>query len=259
MIRILHITAVIFLTAQSIYVFLSGRVGAGAWMTYLVTALSALCLNDAKKERFEKPQRILRILMNVFMGAYIVFILVLGISARLMPPSGNEKVIIVLGADLENDLPCLTLRKRLEKASQWAEEHSESIIITSGAKEDDSTVSEALAMKRYMTGLGTDPERIFTEDHAADTEENLLYSLVIMRSLGMDENEPVIIVTNGFHCLRSYYYARMAGFTEIKLLAAGMPASSYVPDTLREVLGYGKLILRYFDIIRLAPSPYEAQ
>ena len=92
-----------------------------------------------------------------------------------------------------------------------------------GGQGEDEPMSEAECIRDHLVAGGIDADRILLEDRSTSTEENMRYSLPMLRSLETDV-ESVGIVTNDFHVFRALCLARKnGGFTFY-----GVPARSTV-------------------------------
>lgn len=169
----------------------------------------------------------------VIYGALLVFV---SVSGYTNTATGTEQAVIVLGAGLRGDRPSLLLRYRLDKAYEYACEHPDAIVITTGGQGRDETVPEGQAMRDYLIAKGLDPDRVLQETKSTSTEENFLFARQILLDHGMDADGAIVYVTNAFHCYRAGQYARRAGFAEVHALPAGISFLSVLPCYLREVL-----------------------
>ena len=78
-----------------------------------------------------------RVVWWILVAAGICYALLIGfvaVSGYANPPTGQEKVMIVLGAGLRRDRPSTLLRYRLDKAYAYAAAHPDVLIITSGGQ-----------------------------------------------------------------------------------------------------------------------------
>lgn len=182
------------------------------------------------------PGTVVGWLLVVIGIAYAALVGFVAISGYANPPAGTEKVVIVLGAGLRRDKPSTLLRYRLDKAYDYAVEHPDVLVVTSGGQGRDEWVPEGQAMRDYLIAKGLDPDRIVAENASTSTEENFLFSLDLLRQYGFDENTPIVYVSNAFHCYRAGCYARRAGFTSAASLPASTPWRSVLPCYLREAL-----------------------
>ena len=114
------------------------------------------------------------------------------IEAYTNTAQGDEKVIIVLGAKMKGDEPSLSLKNRLDKAYDFAIEHPDAIIITSGGKGSDEVVAEGDGMEQYLVKKGLDASRIIAEKESATTEENFKNSMQILSNLGYADRKSVV-------------------------------------------------------------------
>ena len=131
-------------------------------------------------------------------------------------PDENADVILVLGAQVKKDRPSRALRKRLDTALAYGQEHPEAVFVLSGGQGSGEDISEAECMARCLQEQGIAQERLFLEDTSTTTLENLknsdrLYQL-------KDKN--VVLVSNNFHIARALLLADKAGYTHV----SGLPA-----------------------------------
>lgn len=224
-----------------------GNRGIGSVVVYLftivicmITFLHSLVDSIVAKSKF-------KVFWYAAIGVFLVVISLFSfllVSGHVNNPKGNEQVVIVLGAGLAGDKPNAILARRLDKAADYAEKNPDCIIITSGGQGPAEVVSEAFAMKNYLLEKGVEESRVFMEDRSTTTEENLRFSLEIMKGLGYDELSQVVITTNDFHCFRSSKYAEEEGFENVCTLPASTPYMTWLPNYIREIMALGKYILK---------------
>ena len=92
--------------------------------------------------------------------------------------------MIVLGAGLRKDKPSMLLRYRLDKAYEYAVEHPDLLIVTSGGQGRDEWVPEGQAMRDYLIEKGLPADRVLAENKSTSTEENFAFSLDILKERG---------------------------------------------------------------------------
>ena len=146
--------------------------------------------------------------------------------ARRRPAADAD--VIVLGCEVKGDRPSRMLKRRMEAAIEWLEDHPDVKCVLSGGKGGTELISEAECMYRYMTARGIDPERLLKEDRSVSTRENLLFSMELLEQEGRAPSEIAIvtnaeiaIVTNEFHEARACLIAKKLG-----LSAGSVPAPS---------------------------------
>ena len=193
--------------------------------------------------------RIVGIVLAVLAAIYLVLIGFVAVSGYSNPPTGQEQAMIVLGAGLRKDKPSMLLRYRLDKAYEYAVEHPNMLVITSGGQGRDEWVPEGQAMRDYLIEKGLSAERVLAESRSTSTEENFAFSLAILQEHGCSTNTPIVYVSNAFHCYRAGRYAALAGFTTATALPAGTPWRSVLPCYLREALA-----LAYYWVFKTSTS-----
>ena len=127
----------------------------------------------------------------------------------LIPESAQYA--IVLGAGLQGETPSLVLESRLIGAREFLQNHPESIAILSGGQGVDESISEAEAMRRYLTQNGIANERLWLEEQSTSTSENFAFSRNLLEEkLGLSQEQPleIVIVTSDFHLYRAKLLAK---------------------------------------------------
>lgn len=117
---------------------------------------------------------------------------------------------VILGAQVHDDVPSRTLRERLDAGLAYMEENPDTVIIVSGGFGTEEKLSEAEVMYRYLESRGADTSRLYREDKATDTRENLIYSSQMAEELGLDKTR-VTVITSEFHLCRAEYIASTLG------------------------------------------------
>ena len=74
--------------------------------------------------------------------------------------------VIVLGARVKEHTVSNSLKKRLDKAIEYAEKNPETYLVLSGGKGPDEPVSEAQAMYQYLVYNGVRPSQLLLEEHS---------------------------------------------------------------------------------------------
>ncbi|MFE7193729.1 YdcF family protein [Kitasatospora sp. NPDC057541] len=155
---------------------------------------------------------------------------------QLHRPRGDVDFVVVLGSGLIGGerVPPL-LASRLERGRELYEKQAARgnppVLITSGGQGPDEKLPESHAMANYLTDRGFPAERLEREDRSRTTEENLLFSKVIMEQAKADYR--AVVVTNNFHAFRAALTARKTGVTG---QVCGSPTARYYwpSATIRE-------------------------
>lgn len=211
--------------------------------TFTFTLASILCFSLAvflalflpwKKRWLRRLCRVLRWLCVLAALAVVISFAALqnaishtAAEAQATPPTAD--CLLVLGAGLYGDIPSAVLQNRLMAALQYLREHPESQAVLSGGQGPGETITEALAMQRWLLNNGIEEERLHVEDKSTSTGENIAFSLPIIRKLGYEQ---AIIVSNDFHLLRASWLAAHYGLSA-QLLGAPVPQYHFEPATYR--------------------------
>lgn len=123
----------------------------------------------------------------------------------------SSDYVIVLGAGVNGTEPSRTLRERLDAAYEFLLDHPDTVAIVSGGKGDGENISEAQCMYNYLTAAGIDPDRVWMEDQATNTIENLQFSLDVVESRTGDRPVRVAIISSEYHLYRAEMFAKQLG------------------------------------------------
>lgn len=140
----------------------------------------------------------------------------------------RASAIIVLGAGVNGTTPSLSLKTRLEAALAYAQDNPDLPVVVSGCQGPGEDISEAECMAQWLAGRGLPPERIILEDQAANTEQNIRFSLRLLAGRGVDITGPIALITSDYHLCRA---ALHLGETAAVPVAARLPAR-YLPLTV---------------------------
>lgn len=214
------------------------------WAAVSALALWLLLNGQFRPHRLKTGLALGLIFFVVLESALLLFM----IRSELFPsvPAGTETMIIP-GAAVIGDRPGELLKTRLLRALPVLKQHPGMRVIVSGGRSPEDDVSEARAMKNYLTGAGIAEERIVEEPTARDTIGNFENAAVLIRENGLSSD--VLIVTNEFHGFRSAALARTLGLTP-KTAPALSPRRTLVRSMLREAASLVKVILTYGTALR---------
>ena len=144
-----------------------------------------------------------------FLGiVYVVFLTALIVTADKTPPK-EDSTVIVLGCQVRGDHPSLMLEARIDAAFEYMTAHPDAKCIVTGGKGDDENISEARCMYDILSEKGISPDRIYMEDRAVNTVENIAFSKEIIEENGLSRN--TAIVTDIFHEYRASRIVKEAG------------------------------------------------
>lgn len=142
----------------------------------------------------------------------------------------NLDYVVILGAQVKGEVPSKALTLRLEAAAEYLKENTDSKAVLSGGKGPGENITEAEAMRRYLSAEGIEESRLILEDKSTSTEENLKYSAQVIGS----KDAKVGIVTNNFHVFRAMQLGEKQGYTNLSGIAAASDPRFQVHYLLRE-------------------------
>ena len=143
--------------------------------------------------------------------------------------------LVVLGAKVNGTAPSLSLNDRIETAYDYLAAHPDVIAVLSGGQGSDENITEAQCMFNELTRLGIAPERLWLEEKATSTWENLQFSLAVIEEKTGQRPTSIGILSSEYHLYRAGLFA-----TEWGVDAALIPAHTdsftiRLNYTLREV------------------------
>ncbi|MBQ3386319.1 MAG: YdcF family protein [Eggerthellaceae bacterium] len=159
--------------------------------------------------------------------------IILAVKAARRVPEFDRDYVLILGCQVAEDgsLPPL-LRGRADRALEFAEAQVEAggpepVFVPSGGKGADEVCAEGVAIARYLISCGVPEERILIEDRSASTEENLRFSLDLIREDALArgiEDPKIAFSTTNYHVFRTGLLATEQG---IAMEGIGAPTKSY--------------------------------
>jgi len=195
---------------------------------YLVLGFSILLVTylvlwtlGADEKRAKLAKRLRRCYLICLAAGLAFFLTMQGlIISGAQTEDAEVDCMVVLGAGLRNGAPSLILRRRLNAAVDYLQEHGDIPVIVSGGLGRGETITEAEAMFRYISSRGVDEDLIWKEESSTSTKENLAFSLALMEEKGLDaENIRIAIVSNEFHLYRAKLIAGRKGLDAVGIAA----------------------------------------
>ncbi len=146
----------------------------------------------------------------------------------------EEATVTILGCQVKNGAPSLMLKKRLDAALVYLNQHENVPVIVCGGQGKDEAISEAECMSEYLLSHGIEKKRIYQDAVSVSTLENLQNAKEIITA--QDWNPEIIIVTDGYHQFRAANIAHSLG---LKTTAVSAKTSWYLVPSywVREWLG----------------------
>ncbi len=174
------------------------------WGVALLILLFLLC----RKKRLRRLRIVLIVL--ICLGVIVLGVMEYPIVRDAKTDPGETDFLIVLGAGVNGTTPSLSLTDRLRAAKQYMELHPNAVAVVSGGQGGGESITEAEAMRRWLESAGVEPERILMEPRATTTEENIAYSLDVLREHGASVDS-IAIVSSEYHLYRAKCIARAQG------------------------------------------------
>ena len=181
------------------------------------------------------------IFFTAFLTVYFTVLSVFMVRAERDMPRSEKTTLVVLGCKVKNGAPSLMLKRRLDTAYEYLIVHDETCVVVSGGKGSDEMISEAQCMRDYLTARGISPDRIIMEDKSVRTDENLEFSLELIRQNGLSED--LTIVTDGYHQFRAECIAKRKGYGKICNISASTTWWLVPTYWVREWFGLTYLII----------------
>lgn len=157
-------------------------------------------------------------------------------SASKGSPDPEADYVIVLGAGVNGTEPSASLRERIAAAQSYAEAYPNAILILSGSQGPNEDISEGLCMYNKLTEAGIDPNRLYIEDQADDTEQNIQFSLELIAEVFGETPDTVCIISSEYHLLRAGLHGEELGITPVLYPARTANRLYYCNMFLREIV-----------------------
>jgi len=143
------------------------------------------------------------------------------IRASFGDPDKTCQYMVVLGAKVNDTSPSISLSDRIDAAYAYMTNHPDVIAILSGGQGEDEGISEAECMFRELTARGIDKDRLWLEDKATSTWENLKFSLDLIAYKTGTQPETIGLLSSEYHLFRASLFAKDCGVE-----AVGIPATT---------------------------------
>lgn len=144
------------------------------------------------------------------LGIYGFVISVVMLIFAGIAPEQNASTII-LGAQVKGTQPTLSLYDRIEAGRGYLEQNPEAICVATGGLGDTAQITEAQCIYNVLTAEGITANRIYLDNKAKNTKENISNSYEIIRKNGNEAS--IAIVSDRFHQARARLIARKLGIS----------------------------------------------
>ena len=224
-------------------IFFRGFVHGHSFLGLICFLLAGILLCNHLLRRLQRQlpfAKLLRLVFNIFLIlGILVSVCTLGV---ILPASrgvsdAKEAYIVVLGAKVNGTTPSLSLSDRIDAAESYLNSHPDAIAILSGGQGEDEGISEAQCMFEALTARGIDPSRLWLEDKATSTWENLKFSLDLIEERTGNRPDTIGVISSEYHLFRTGLFARDCGVTAVGIPAKTQWVSLRINYFLREVAG----------------------
>ena len=222
---------------------------------YSFTALVCACLIGVllfynicylTRKRFPKSTRVVKSIFTVFLCIGLLVVSVTEcfiIGASFGDKDEPCEYMLVLGAKVRTDGPSASLMDRIKATAAYMEEHPDVIAIVSGGQGPDEPMTEAQCMYEELVKLGVNPDRIWLEDKATSTWENLHFALNLIEEKTGQRPEKIGLLSSEYHLFRAKMFARACGVEAVGIPAHTSRISQMVNHFMREVAGVWHYII----------------
>ena len=159
------------------------------------------------------------------------------IKASFGSPKEPVDYIVVLGAKVRESGPSASLWDRIYGAYDYLENHPDVTAILSGGQGPDEPMTEAKAMYDALVDLGIDPNRLWLEEKATNTYENIHFALDIIAEKCGQHPEKLGVVSSEYHLFRASLFTEKNGVEFVGIPARTSRPSQMINHFMREVAG----------------------
>jgi uncharacterized SAM-binding protein YcdF (DUF218 family) len=190
-----------------------------------------------------------KVVKRIFTVILCIGILVVGVTEALVikasfgDPDTGCQYIVVLGAKVRPDGPSVSLRNRIDATYDYLTAHPDTIAVLSGGRGSDEPVTEAGCMFEALVKKGIDPQRLWIEDRATSTWENLHFSLDLIEEKTGVRPASIGIISSEYHLFRAGLFADACGVEHVGIPARTTLISQMINHFMREVAGVWHYII----------------
>ena len=219
------------------------------FISYSFTGLVCLCVMsvllfynvaDWLQKKYPKQVKVVRRIFTVCLCVGLLLVAVTEVfilRGSLGDPDKSCDYVVVLGCHVRPNGPSLTLLDRINAAYDYLTEHPDVIAVVSGGQGFDEPMSEAQCIYEHLVERGIDPDRVWIEDKATSTWENLNFSLDMIRERTGTRPDTLGIISSEYHLFRAGLQAKDCGVVPVRIPAVTSVISQRVNHFMREVAG----------------------
>ena len=194
-----------FIIPIKYHVFKAGNI-LGVLLCLIALFRTAFSAQYHRLDAFLQAQSVIKVLWLILKGAFILFVIYAVIISIAMIIAMKRKpakdaTAVILGAQVKPWGASRLLKQRIYAAEKYLSRYPKVKAIASGGQGYNEPMSEAKCIQEFLLKDGVDPQRIFVEDQSVNTEQNLLYSMRIIKEQQLDDS--IAIVSDSYHQLRA--------------------------------------------------------
>ena len=190
-----------------------------------------------------------KVTTKLFTVILVIGLLIVGATEAIIikesfgDPQEQVDYIVVLGAKVNADGPSVSLWDRICAAYTYLEEHPDVIAVVSGGRGTDEPITEAECMFRELVELGIDPKRIWMEDEATSTWENMHFTLDLIEEKTGQRPQKLGVLSSEYHLFRASLFAKANDVEFVGIPARTSRAAQALNHFMREVAGVWHYII----------------
>ena len=184
-----------------------------------------------------------KIVTKIFTCILILGLLVVGTTEAIIIHRSfgdiekHVSYMVVLGAKVNKDGPSVSLWDRICGAYEYLDLHPQTIAILSGGQGTDEPITEAECMYRELVSLGIEPQRLWLEEEATSTWENLKFSLDLIEEKTGTRPTKIGVLSSEYHLFRASLFAKACDVEFIGIPAKTSRWGQRINHFMREVAG----------------------
>lgn len=227
------------LIINGLFLTIYSNFNTGVLLTYLLGIILILLavFNDKLKGKLFTALKAVFAVGLCIVFSFQTFLMAYGKTDTV---NSSEDAVIVLGAGIRGERLTQGLKNRLDCAIKIYDKNPDILIVVSGGQGEQETITEALAMERYLISCGIPKEVIIKEEQSHSTYDNFKYSKEILDDK-LGEGYSVAYVTNDYHIYRAGELAKLTGFEKTTHIHSNTKWYTIIPSTIRECLAVIKL------------------
>ena len=165
------------------------------------------------------------------------------IEASFGDPQEHCDYMVVLGAGVHGDQPSLSLRNRIDAAYAYLTTHPDVTAVLSGGQGEGENLTEAQCMFDHLTAMGIPANRLWMEEQATSTWENLNFSLDLIEEKTGRRPEKLGVLSSEYHLFRASLFADACNVEFVSVPAKTTKISLRINYFMREVAGVWHYLL----------------